>query len=97
MAIKLSAVLGGSAKFWLNLQDNYSLWMAEQKVDTTQFHRLATLILTFIEKQGFTMCSHKYLPLWDLIKTRVFENHKIGVGDYNYHHENHERICIKIA
>ncbi|PAV10906.1 addiction module antidote protein, HigA family [Arsenophonus sp. ENCA] len=44
MAIKLSAVLGGSAKFWLNLQDNYSLWMAEQKVDTTQLHRLATLI-----------------------------------------------------
>lgn len=40
MALKLSAVLGSSAKFWLNLQDNYSLWVAQKEVDTSQLHRL---------------------------------------------------------
>lgn len=40
MALKLAAVLGSSAKFWLNLQDNYSLWVAQKEVDTSQLHRL---------------------------------------------------------
>ncbi|WP_413734307.1 HigA family addiction module antitoxin [Sodalis sp. RH21] len=40
MALKLSAALGSSAKFWLNLQDNYSLWVAQKKVDISQLRRL---------------------------------------------------------
>ena len=34
MAIKLSAVLGGSAESWLTLQESYNLWRARQTVDT---------------------------------------------------------------
>ncbi|KAI9129986.1 HigA family addiction module antitoxin [Acaryochloris sp. CCMEE 5410] len=30
MAIRLSRVLGGSPKSWLDMQANYDLWMAEQ-------------------------------------------------------------------
>lgn len=35
MALKLSAAFGTSAEFWLNLQKNYDLWQARQKVDTS--------------------------------------------------------------
>ncbi|WP_339674165.1 HigA family addiction module antitoxin [Dasania marina] len=34
MAVKLSAVLGGSAESWLTLQESYDLWKARQSVDT---------------------------------------------------------------
>jgi len=34
MAIKLSAVLGGSAESWLTLQESYNLWRARKTVDT---------------------------------------------------------------
>lgn len=40
MAVKLSAVLGSSAKFWLNLQASYSLYHAEATVDTSHLRRL---------------------------------------------------------
>lgn len=40
MAIKLSAVLGGSPKFWLNLQDNYSLWVVQKTIDISTLHKL---------------------------------------------------------
>jgi len=40
MAIKLATVLGSSPKFWMNLQNNYSLWQAEQVVDTSRLRRL---------------------------------------------------------
>ncbi|MEQ5349981.1 MULTISPECIES: HigA family addiction module antitoxin [Morganellaceae] len=40
MAIKLSAVLGSSPKFWLNIQDNYSLNKAEKIVDTSKLQKL---------------------------------------------------------
>lgn len=40
MAIKLSAVLGSSSKFWLNIQDNYSLNKAEKFVDTSKLKKL---------------------------------------------------------
>jgi len=40
MAVKLAVVLGSSAKFWLDLQSHYSLWQAEQVVDTRHLHRL---------------------------------------------------------
>ncbi|QWA12795.1 HigA family addiction module antidote protein [Sodalis ligni] len=43
MALKLSAVLGSSAKFWLNLQDNYSLWAAQKEVDISKLHRLVAV------------------------------------------------------
>lgn len=33
MAIKLSEAFGNTAQFWLNLQKNYELWHAEQKVN----------------------------------------------------------------
>lgn len=39
MAIRLSAAFGGTAEFWLNLQKNYELWQARQKVDTSQIRK----------------------------------------------------------
>jgi plasmid maintenance system antidote protein VapI len=33
-------VLGSSPEFWLNLQDNYSLWIAKKAVNTSQLKRL---------------------------------------------------------
>ena len=36
LAIKLSVAFGNSAEFWINLQKNYELWHAEQKVDRTR-------------------------------------------------------------
>ena len=35
MALRLSAVLGSSAYFWLSMQINYSLWQAEQTLDVS--------------------------------------------------------------
>lgn len=40
MAIKLSAVLGSSPKFWLNLQDNFSLATAVKTIDTKSLQQL---------------------------------------------------------
>jgi len=40
MAIRLSAVLGSSAKSWLRLQESYDLWHASQKVDTQNLDRI---------------------------------------------------------
>lgn len=34
MAVRLHIVLGRSAKSWMQLQENYDLWLASQKVDT---------------------------------------------------------------
>ncbi|GLQ00618.1 transcriptional regulator [Methylophaga thalassica] len=39
MAVRLSIVLGRSAKSWMRLQENYDLWLASQKVDTKQLKR----------------------------------------------------------
>ncbi|MES2731242.1 MAG: HigA family addiction module antitoxin [Bacteroidota bacterium] len=36
MAIKLSVALNTTPQFWLNLQKNYDLWQAQQKVDTSR-------------------------------------------------------------
>lgn len=33
LAIKLSEAFGNTAQFWVNLQKNYELWHAEQKVN----------------------------------------------------------------
>jgi len=33
LAVKLSEAFGNSPQFWINLQNNYELWHAEQKVD----------------------------------------------------------------
>jgi addiction module HigA family antidote len=33
LAIKLSEAFGNTAQFWVNLQNNYELWHAEQKVN----------------------------------------------------------------
>ncbi|WP_305906319.1 HigA family addiction module antitoxin (plasmid) [Methylomarinum sp. Ch1-1] len=40
MAVKLSAVLGGSAESWLRLQESYDLWQARQRVDIRALHRM---------------------------------------------------------
>lgn len=45
MAIKLSAVLGSSPKFWLNIQDNYSLNKAEKIVDTSKLKLITSWCL----------------------------------------------------
>jgi addiction module HigA family antidote len=36
MAVKLSGSLGIYAQFWLNLQGNYDLWQAEQRVNRSR-------------------------------------------------------------
>jgi len=33
LAVKLSEAFGNTAQFWINLQKNYELWHAEQKVN----------------------------------------------------------------
>ena len=33
LAVKLSEAFGNTAQFWVNLQNNYELWHAEQKVN----------------------------------------------------------------
>ena len=38
MAIRLSAVLGGSPESWLHLQENYDLWKAKEKVNTEKLN-----------------------------------------------------------
>ncbi|WP_299881135.1 HigA family addiction module antitoxin [uncultured Cocleimonas sp.] len=40
MAVRLSAVLGGSAESWMRLQENYDLWKAREKVDTKNLNRI---------------------------------------------------------
>ncbi len=40
MAVRLSAVLGGSAESWLRLQENYDLWKARESVDTKNLTRI---------------------------------------------------------
>jgi addiction module HigA family antidote len=41
LAIKLSVAFGNSVEFWINLQKNYELWHAEQKVDRSRIRRFA--------------------------------------------------------
>jgi len=40
MAIRLSHVLGRSPESWLAMQDNYSLWIAKQKIDLSGVEKL---------------------------------------------------------
>ena len=40
MAVRLSAVLGGSAESWLRIQENYDLWKAREKVDMKKLSRI---------------------------------------------------------
>jgi len=44
LAIKLSEAFGNTSQFWINLQNNYELWHAEQKVNRSQikhFHKVS--------------------------------------------------------
>jgi antitoxin HigA-1 len=38
LAVKLSEAFGNTAQFWVNLQNNYELWHAEQKVNRSLIH-----------------------------------------------------------
>jgi antitoxin HigA-1 len=40
MALRLSKVLGRSPESWLQMQDNYSLWLARQKLDLTGLEKM---------------------------------------------------------
>ena len=40
MAVRLSAVLGGSAESWLRIQENYDLWKARDKVNINNLNRI---------------------------------------------------------
>ncbi len=40
MAVRLSAVLGGSAESWLRIQENYDLWKARDKINTNDLNRI---------------------------------------------------------
>ena len=40
MAVRLEAVVGGSAEFWLNLQLAHDLWRARRDVDVSGLTRL---------------------------------------------------------
>lgn len=39
MAVKLSEAFGNSTQFWVNLQKNYEVWHAEQKVNREGIRR----------------------------------------------------------
>lgn len=39
MAIKLSVALSTTPQFWINLQRNYDLWQAGQKLDTSKIRQ----------------------------------------------------------
>ncbi len=41
LAVKLSEAFGNTAQFWINLQKNYELWQAEQKVDRKTIRRFS--------------------------------------------------------
>lgn len=40
MAIRLSIVIGSSAKVWMQMQDAYDLWHAQQHVDVSKLRKL---------------------------------------------------------
>ena len=40
MAVRLSAVLGGSAESWIRLQENYDLWKARESINTKNLTRI---------------------------------------------------------
>lgn len=40
MALRLEAVYGGSAEFWLRRQASYDLWKARREVDVSKLKRL---------------------------------------------------------
>ena len=40
MAVRLSAVLGGSAESWLTLQESYDLWQARQSINIEDLNRI---------------------------------------------------------
>tara|TARA_B110000114_G_C15086103_1_gene396126 strand:- start:1844 stop:2152 length:309 start_codon:yes stop_codon:yes gene_type:complete len=40
MALRLSAVLGGSAESWLRMQESYDLWQAREKISVDSFTRM---------------------------------------------------------
>jgi len=40
MALRLEAVLGASARFWLTMQNNYDLWQARQTLDVAKLRHL---------------------------------------------------------
>ena len=40
MALKLSVVLGRSPESWLQMQDNYDLWLAKQVVNLADYQQL---------------------------------------------------------
>lgn len=42
MAVKLSEAFGNSTQFWVNLQKNYEVWHAEQKVNREGIRRFAS-------------------------------------------------------
>ena len=40
MALRLSKALGRTPESWLNMQDNYDLWQAKQRVNLAKVHSI---------------------------------------------------------
>jgi plasmid maintenance system antidote protein VapI len=40
MAVRLSAVLGGSTESWIRLQESYDLWKVRESIDTENLTRI---------------------------------------------------------
>jgi addiction module HigA family antidote len=40
MALKLSKVVGRSPESWLQMQNNYDLWLARQSIDLSEYNAL---------------------------------------------------------
>jgi plasmid maintenance system antidote protein VapI len=38
--LKLSKVVGRSPESWLQMQDNYDLWLARQSIDLSEYNAL---------------------------------------------------------
>lgn len=43
LAVKLSEAFGNTPQFWINLQKNYELWYAEQKVNRAGIKRFTAV------------------------------------------------------
>ena len=54
MALRLSAVLGGSPGSWLNMQKNYDLWQAEQSFDDSGLERIEFSLLPRVSEESLT-------------------------------------------
>jgi len=55
MALRVSVVLGRSPESWMNMQQDYALWQAEQAFDANEFEPVDFTLLTRIEDKDIDL------------------------------------------